>query len=99
MPWDRRPGTRRDLPPGWAGLRDACKRRAGGRCEWILPSGARCPRPGNEADHYGRPDEHNKLRWLCPDHHKMHTARQAVEARRKGGSPAPAPRRHSGSLR
>jgi len=96
--WDRTPGTRRDLPPDWPRRRKDCADAAGGRCEWILPSGKRCPRKGNEADHYGQPWEHDKLRWLCPDHHKKHTARQALAARR-APSKKTKPKRHPGQLR
>ena len=100
MAWDKTPGTRRDLPPNWHQLVAACKRDAGGRCEWILPSGRRCPREGTDADHYGKPWEHQKLRWLCAHHHKLRTAAQALAARTRGGTPKKTtPKRHPGQLR
>jgi len=100
MAWDKTPGTRRDLPPDWHRLVQKCKAAAGGRCEWILPSGRRCPRDGEEADHYGQAWEHNKLRWLCSHHHKIHTQRQAQRARSKAsGRPKPKKQRHPGALR
>lgn len=99
MAWDRTSGTRRDLPADWHKRRQRCKRDAGGRCEWILPSGRRCPREGSEADHYGEPWEHDKLRWLCTTHHKQRTAAQALAARTRGGTPKTETQRHPGQLR
>ena len=63
-----------------------------------MASGARCPRPGVEADHYGDPDDHTRLRWLCADHHKEHTAEQARRARTRT-TPIRPRRPHPGSLR
>lgn len=101
MAWDRRSGTRRNLPKDWPARVKRCKAAAGGRCEKIMPSGRRCPRQGSEADHYGAPDDHDSLRWLCEAHHKEHTQKQAQAARRKAsGKPAPKPPRpHPGRLR
>lgn len=98
MAWDRTPGARRDLPPDWHRIVQKVKTAAGGRCEWILPSGRRCPRDGTDADHYGQPWEHNKLRWLCPKHHKDRTAKQALAAR-MGPKKKPKKQRHPGALR
>lgn len=100
MAWDRTPGTRRDLPKDWPQRVQRCKDAAGGRCEWILPSGRRCPRDGAEADHYGKSWEHHKLRWLCTTHHKQRTAKQALAARTRGGTPKRTKQeRHPGQLR
>jgi 5-methylcytosine-specific restriction protein A len=91
---------RAELPPNWPALRAACAKRAGGRCQWRLKSGARCPRPGTDADHYGDKDDHTKLRWLCDAHHKLHTAAQArlAKAVRKAATRRPE-ERHPSSLR
>lgn len=82
MAWKNAPGAQRDLPPNWDKLREECKHRAGGRCERIMASGRRCPRRGNEANHYGKPWEHHKLEWLCQHHHMIETQKQAQEARK-----------------
>lgn len=96
MPWSNQPGTQRDLPANWSELRAACERRAGGRCEWIMPSGRRCPRQGSEADHYGKSWQHHLLRWLCAEHHKEHTQAQSRQARTR--KPRIRRQRHPGSL-
>jgi 5-methylcytosine-specific restriction protein A len=91
---------RSELPANWHALREACRRAAGGRCQWRLKSGKRCPRPGTDADHYGDKDDHTKLRWLCSAHHKLHTAAQArrAKAARKAKTRRP-PERHPGDIR
>lgn len=66
-------GSRRrgQLPANWTDIRKAVKARAGGRCEKRLPSGARCPRRGTDADHVGDRDNHSmsNLEWACSFHH------------------------------
>lgn len=94
MAWGKRG---RDLPANWSALVKDCKEAAGGRCEKIMPSGRRCPRPGSEADHYGDKDDHTKLRWLCTDHHLERTLAQAYAARVR--KPTPKKRPHPGRLR
>ncbi len=74
---------RERLPPNWSALVAAVKQRAGGRCEWRLKSGARCPRRGTDVDHRRRGDDHRltNLQLLCVKHHKDKTAREAAAAR------------------
>ena len=74
---------RQELPDNWNALRASVIRRAQGRCQWKLPSGKRCPRPGTDVDHYGDKDDHSKLRLLCEKHHNDHTAWQAKQAKVK----------------
>lgn len=83
MAWSREPGAQRDLPPNWWKLVAETKRLAGGRCQWRLPSGKRCPRDGTDADHIGNNEDHSQgnLRWLCSFHHKKRTSAQALAAR------------------
>lgn len=83
MAWSNEPGAQRDLPADWWRLVALCKKKAGGRCEWRLPSGKRCPRPGKDADHIGDKDDHRieNLRLLCDHHHKKRTSAQALAAR------------------
>lgn len=74
------------LPKNWASeLVPAVKRRAGGRCEWKLPSGTRCPRVGTDVDHVRSGDDHrlSNLRLLCEHHHDKKSAREGVWARAK----------------
>jgi 5-methylcytosine-specific restriction protein A len=74
---------RAELPDDWSSRVRATRRRARGQCEWRLPSKARCPRPGTDCDHKGKPDDHrlSNLQWLCPTHHKVKTAGEAAAAR------------------
>lgn len=73
---------REELPPNWAKLRAECKRRAGGRCEHVGPSGARCVNQGTDADHALNRDIHSVLMWLCHEHHKRKTAEESRDAKR-----------------
>lgn len=79
---------RAELPADWRERRERVRRRAGGRCEWVSPSGVRCKRDGTDADHAGDRMDHDDLQWLCPIHHKRKTAGEARSAksakRRKG---------------
>jgi hypothetical protein len=74
---------RAELPLDWAQRRLLRKAIAGGRCEWRYPNGGRCRAPGTDADHWERPDAHDveDLRWLCADHHRWKTQREALKAR------------------
>lgn len=77
--------SRDELPPDWPQLRDAARRRAGGRCEG-RDRGIRCPRPGTDCDHVkprwqGGTHELSNLQWLCPSCHKRKTGREAAQAR------------------
>lgn len=94
MTWDETTG--RDLPQDWPAIRQRVKDRAGGRCQWVLPSGSRCPRPGTDADHKGDKDDHSmrNLRWLCKHHHGKRTAIQGFMARRAKKKPRRAPEDH-----
>ncbi|MDQ3276476.1 MAG: hypothetical protein M3Q39_15985 [Actinomycetota bacterium] len=97
MPWDRRPGTRRALPRNWGALVAQTRKKAGGQCEAIMPSGHRCPRKGSECHHSGDPTDHTALQWLCTRHHAIETARQAAAAKSRTTKRQPKP--HPGSLR
>lgn len=80
---------RQELPADWRKRRAECKRRAGGRCEYVGPSGARCANPGTDADHALSRNNDDVLMWLCPDHHKRKTAvesREAKVAKRRRGA-------------
>lgn len=85
-----RSNRRKELPPDWQKIRALAKVRAGGRCEHIGPSGARCTRQGTDADHAFDRDVHSlaALQWLCPEHHKRKTASESwgakLSKRRKG---------------
>lgn len=74
---------REELPPNWHQLREAVKRRAGGQCEHLEDS-LRCPNAGTDCDHALDRHDHrlSALQWLCADHHKMKTQREAIEGRR-----------------
>lgn len=98
MGWESS-NRRAELPPDWARRAAECKRKAGGRCEWILPSGARCPRPGSDADHKNDPLDHDDLQWLCRRHHNIKTGEEARAARsKKGPATRAAETRHPGRL-
>lgn len=76
---------RATLPSDWAQRVKAVWKRDGGRCRWILPSGARCPRRGAEVDHrHGRfRHEIDDLWLLCKHHHDQKTAREAWAGKRR----------------
>lgn len=75
---------RQELPADWAQIRERVRKRAGGRCEWVSPSGFRCKERGTDCDHaLGRMiHDENALQWLCPHHHKRKTAEESRDAKR-----------------
>lgn len=86
MAWST--SDRRDrLPHDWPKLRAQTRKRAGGRCEWVLPEGRRCPTPGTDCDHVIPGDDHalTNLQWLCGPHHRVKTTQdnQAAQALRQ----------------
>lgn len=97
MTWDGSDRKSR-LPKNWSILVAQVKKRAGGRCEWRLKSGKRCPRAGTDCDHKIAGDNHDlsNLQWLCTDHHAKkssfegHRARKAKQSlRRRPPEPHP----------
>lgn len=94
----RNSDRRSRLPADWPAQREACRVRAGGRCERIKAStGKRCPNQGRDADHVDREDPSSPLEWLCPWHHRKKTAREGVAARTPRTLP-PRRERHPGDL-
>ncbi len=79
MSWPAK--SERGLPSNWSQLVAEARARAGGRCQWAYRNGGRCRKPGTDADHYGDRDDHEKLRWLCSEHHAWRTSRQGNEAK------------------
>lgn len=77
------------LPDNWKALVGQVKQRAKGRCEWRLPSGKRCPRPGTDCDHRRPGDDHRleNLQWLCTHHHAKKSAMEGVYGRRAKRAP------------
>jgi hypothetical protein len=76
---------RERLPANWAELVKTVKIRSGGRCEFRLRSGARCPRPGDGGvDHVQRGDDHRleNLRDSCQDHHGKKSSAEGNEAKK-----------------
>lgn len=93
---------RAELPADWAVRVAFVKDRDGGRCRWILPSGARCPRPGTDVDHRYGPDRHkvDDLWLLCHHHHDKKTTKEAwAGKRKKRPSTARPPEAHPGLRR
>lgn len=76
---------RSTLPADWAERVRKVKARAKGRCEQLLPSGARCPRLGADVDHKVRRDLHEiwALQLLCRHHHDQKTAKEAWQGKRR----------------
>lgn len=77
---------RQRLPQNWTSeIVPEVKRRAMGICEWILPSGIRCPRKGRDVDHKINNDDHSydNLQLLCPFHHDLKTKAEAAAGRAK----------------
>lgn len=70
------------LPSNWPQLRRDTERRAGGRCEWVLPDGTRCTTRGTDCDHIIPGDDHSpaNLQWLCGPHHQVKTAQDNRDA-------------------
>lgn len=81
MAW-RTSDRRTRLPHNWPAIRAQVRRRAGGRCEWALPDGTRCPTPGTDCDHRDRGDDHSlaNLQWLCTPHHQVKTNQENQDA-------------------
>ena len=71
------------LPPNWHRLRADVKRRAGGQCEQ-MDDGQRCANVGTDCDHALDRHDHrlSALQWLCAEHHKVKTQREAVAGKR-----------------
>jgi len=90
---------RAQLPPDWARRQAACIKDAGGRCEQILPSGARCPRPATDADHKSDPLNHDDLQALCRTHHNRKTGIEAQQGKARKGSWTREPEAHPGRRR
>lgn len=90
------------LPSNWLSeLVPAVKKRDGGRCTWMLRSGARCPRPGTDVDHRRPGDDHSmfNLQLLCAHHHGKKTALEgrAGKAAKKAARIRPT-EKHPGDL-
>ena len=98
MAWEGS-NRRAQLPPDWARRRQACLDAAGGRCEQLLPSGRRCPRPATDADHKNDPNDHDDLQALCSTHHKRKTSQEAREGKARKGSWTREPEAHPGRRR
>lgn len=81
MPWSTS-DRRASLPRDWHKQRARAWRTAGGRCQAVT-DGQRCRwvgrlnGDGGQADHINGPDDPT-LQWLCPDHHKAKTQREAL---------------------
>lgn len=80
MAWDHDSRRRAELPSNWQQLRRIVSDRAGGRCERVT-NGVRCPARGTDCHHAVHRSNHDPaaLEWLCPDHHKEETQREAYE--------------------
>lgn len=80
MAWDTS-NRRHQLPPNWQDLRRQVKARAQGICEYI-DNEVRCTTPGTECHHTGHNEDHsiNKLQWICTEHHKRETWKQARQS-------------------
>jgi 5-methylcytosine-specific restriction protein A len=78
MAWESSDRASR-LPADWKDRVRKVWDRAGKQCEWRLPSGKRCPRPGADVDHIRNDDNHSlgNLRLLCRHHHDKKTQREA----------------------
>lgn len=72
-----------ELPDDWPKRVAQTKKRAGGRCEWRLKSGKRCPRLGTDCDHKVPGENHDlsNLQWLCETHHGKKSSREGRKAR------------------
>jgi hypothetical protein len=83
MPWET--SRRRErLPSNWPQLVKAVRARSGGRCEFLLPSGRRCPRRADGGvDHKIPNDDHSmsNLRDSCKHHHGKKSSAEGLAAR------------------
>lgn len=88
------------LPKDWTKRVAAVKERDGGRCRQILPSGARCPRPGRDVDHRERGDNHDlsNLQLLCEEHHRLKTNSEWAEGKKRKLAPKRPAERNPGLL-
>lgn len=81
------------LPDDWHATRARVRKRAGGRCEWVLEDGTLCPSPGTDCDHVTPGDDHSmdNLQWLCHPHHQVKTTQdnQVAQALRTRLRPRP----------
>ena len=84
MPGRWKGSNRRErLPANWAALVKAVHARSGDRCEFVLPSGARCPRKADGGvDHRIPNDDHSmtNLRDSCQHHHGKKSSAEGNEA-------------------
>lgn len=81
---------RERLPSNWKQLCDAVHLRSGGRCEFRLPSGKRCPRKADGGvDHEIPNDDHSltNLRDSCKHHHGKKSSAEGLAARMKNSGP------------
>jgi 5-methylcytosine-specific restriction endonuclease McrA len=85
------------LPSNWVVLVAAVMRRCGRRCEKLLPSGERCPRPATDVDHKIPGDDHRmtNLQGLCAHHHAQKSSSEGNAARRGAPKSRP-PESHPG---
>lgn len=75
---------RERLPSNWPQLVKIVRKRSGGRCEFLLPSGKRCPRKGDGGvDHIVNDDNHSleNLRDTCKHHHGKKSSAEGLAAR------------------
>ena len=89
MPWETS-RRRETLPANWPELVAAVKARSGGRCEFPLPSGRRCPRRGDGGvDHIVPNNDHSmsNLRDSCKRHHGSKSSAEGLAARKAKGAP------------
>ena len=89
MPWSTS-NRRARLPKNWPELCRIVRKRSGGRCEFRLPSGARCPRRGDGGvDHIINDDDHSlsNLRDSCATHHGRKSSEEGriAKAAKKSG--------------
>jgi len=83
MPWNTS-NRRSRLPSNWKQLCEAVHARSGWRCEFSLPSGARCPRKADGGvDHIIANDDDSltNLRDSCQHHHGKKSSAEGLAAR------------------
>lgn len=98
MPGRWRGSNRRQrLPKNWPELVAEVHRRSGRRCEFVLPSGGRCPRYADGGvDHIVADDNHalSNLRDSCHHHHGRKSSAEGAAAKAKFRRPVNLPERH-----
>lgn len=75
---------RERLPDNWPALCKIIHDRSGYRCEFMLPSGNRCPRRADGGvDHIERGDDHRieNLRDSCQAHHGRKSSQEGHDAK------------------